>query len=311
MVVPDPAATEIDGLRRALGDASLGRMPAHVTLVPPVNVRDVDGALAIVREAAARSRPIRVRIGPPRTFLPDSPVVYLEVGGDLEAVESLHADVMRAPLARSLPWPFVPHVTLVDEADPRTVPFVVDRLAGYEIDCVLDSVDLLEEGDDRVWRTLESLRLEAPAVVGRGGLPLEISVSREADLEAARWADAEWSRHGRHTYEERWSPEVPVAVSARREGRVVGLAEGKRRGDRFELSRLMVGAAERGQGVGSHLLARVESVARAEGCASLRLRTPSGSDAESFFSHRGFERGEVLRDWRHGRDFVVMVRDLR
>jgi len=35
---PEPVATEIDGPRRALGDGSLGRIPAHLTLVPPVNV---------------------------------------------------------------------------------------------------------------------------------------------------------------------------------------------------------------------------------------------------------------------------------
>src|SRR5687767_10146098 len=42
---------EVDGLRRALGDGALGRIPPHLTLVPPVNVRDdrMADALAVLR----------------------------------------------------------------------------------------------------------------------------------------------------------------------------------------------------------------------------------------------------------------------
>ncbi len=57
---PPPLAEEIDGLRRAFGDRSLGRVPPHLTLVPPVNVAegDLGQALAVLRAAAAdRCRP--------------------------------------------------------------------------------------------------------------------------------------------------------------------------------------------------------------------------------------------------------------
>ncbi len=55
LLVPPPFDTEIDGLRRALGDGALGRIPAHLTLVPPVNVREerLGEALAALRRAAA------------------------------------------------------------------------------------------------------------------------------------------------------------------------------------------------------------------------------------------------------------------
>ena len=35
LLVPAPQSDEIDGLRRALDDPVLGRVPAHLTLVPP------------------------------------------------------------------------------------------------------------------------------------------------------------------------------------------------------------------------------------------------------------------------------------
>jgi hypothetical protein len=38
LLVPEPFAREIDGLRRALDD-DIDRVPPHLTLVPPVNVR--------------------------------------------------------------------------------------------------------------------------------------------------------------------------------------------------------------------------------------------------------------------------------
>src|SRR5437867_1954584 len=83
LLIPPPVDRAIDALRRALGDGSLGRIPAHLTLVPPVNVRDdrLGDALDVVRAAAASTRPFAVMLGPPATFLPDTPVVFLPVGG--------------------------------------------------------------------------------------------------------------------------------------------------------------------------------------------------------------------------------------
>ena len=82
LLVPEPAATEIDGLRRALGDGALANVVPHITLIPPVNV-----AVDKVPEVLARSRrgaaatPLTLQLGPPETFSPASPVVYLAVSG--------------------------------------------------------------------------------------------------------------------------------------------------------------------------------------------------------------------------------------
>lgn len=59
LLVAAPVAAELQGLRRALGDPALDRVPPHLTLVAPVNVReaDVDAAVAVVAGAAAQRRP--------------------------------------------------------------------------------------------------------------------------------------------------------------------------------------------------------------------------------------------------------------
>src|SRR3546814_12692199 len=84
LLVPQPLATEVDGVRRALGDGALARIAPHITLVPPVNVaeRDLPEALAIVRRAAGASRPLHLTLGPVLTFAPANPVPSPHAGGD-------------------------------------------------------------------------------------------------------------------------------------------------------------------------------------------------------------------------------------
>lgn len=166
LLVPPPIATEIDGLRRALGDGSLGRIPAHMTLVPPVNVPEaaMTDAVAVLRDAARSTGPIDVRIGPGATFAPVTPVVYLAVDGDVGAVHGLRDLVFRPPLARTLTHPFVPHVTVADDMAPARIPAAVAALAGYVVDVRIASVHLLEERRGHVWEPIA----EAPFSRRRG-----------------------------------------------------------------------------------------------------------------------------------------------
>ena len=156
LLVPEPAAIEVDGLRRGLGAASLGRIAPHVTLVPPVNVRedDLPAALDLLRSAARRTRPLDLRLGPAATFHPATPVVYLAVGGAVEALARLRDDLFRPPLERTVTRPYVPHVTLADEVDPARIPGAVAALADYVVDVRIEAVHLLEEQRGRVWRPI-------------------------------------------------------------------------------------------------------------------------------------------------------------
>jgi 2'-5' RNA ligase len=163
LLLPDPAATEVDGLRRALGDGSLGRIPAHLTLVPPVNVRedDIPAALDLLRRAATQTRPLDLRLGPAATFHPVTPVVYLGVHGDVAALHALRGRVFHPPLERPLTRSFVPHVTLADELDPNRITATVAALTDYVVDVRFESVDLLEEGRGRVWRPIADARFSS------------------------------------------------------------------------------------------------------------------------------------------------------
>ena len=258
LLVPAPLDAEVDGLRRALGDGTLGRMPAHLTLVPPVNVREdrLREALAVLRNAAAATLPFTVTLGPPATFLPDSPTLYLPVEGlpGEGDVRLLRDRVFADPLARSLTWPFVPHVTLADEATPDRIAAALDALADYRVGVTFRRVHLLREGPGRVWEPIADAPFAPPAVIGRGGLPVEITVTDGIDPEAATMAGG-----GR------------LVLTARSDGVVAGVAEGWCRPPAAHLSSLAVSPDHGHLGVEWHLVAAFRSEAADRGCSDVTL----------------------------------------
>ncbi|MDQ3384765.1 MAG: GNAT family N-acetyltransferase [Actinomycetota bacterium] len=319
LLVPPRAAAGVDLLRVALGAAgSVHHVPAHVTLVPPVNV--AQGRLpeveALVRAAAAGCPPVAARLGPPATFLPDNPVLYLRVAEREEEgrIAALRDAVFVEPLARPLTWPFVPHVTLMDGGDPARIGAAVIALADHEVGVVFGGLALLQEQRDeegeRVWRPLLEAPLGGPAVVGRGSLPLALSVGAALDADVRAWFDAAWDDHDRYRSGQTWQPAEHLVVVARRNGAVVGAATGIVRDEEGHLERLLVDEVVRGEGVGGHLLAAFTAAAVERGCGRLVLRTEAGGTAERFYVERGFRQVAVLPRWRRDADFVLLERPL-
>lgn len=259
LLVPAPLDAEVDGLRRALGDGALGRIPAHLTLVPPVNVREdrLGAALALLRAAAGATRPFSVTLGPPATFLPDNPTVHLAVADGSERVRALRDRVFVDPLARPLTWPFVPHVTLADEAAPDRIAGALAALAEYRVEVTFSRLHLLREGAGRVWVPVADAPLAAPAVIGRGGLPLELTVSEEVDPDAGAVARAEGVR--------------ALVVTARTAAGVAGYVEGWWGDGRAHAGLLVVAADQIDLGVARHLVAAFRSAAADVGCDDVTL----------------------------------------
>ena len=279
LLIPSPFDAEIDGLRRAGGDGALGKVPPHLTLVPPVNVREdaVDDALAVLRAAAASlGEPLDLTLGPAATFHPSTPVLYLEVGGDLDGLHRLRDAVFVAPLARKLTWPFVPHVTLAEEQPPARLAAGVAALADYRVEVRIERVHLLEETKDpvrgRVWEPVADASLAPAVVVGRGGLPTELTVSQTLDAATA-----------------------PVVVTARREGRVVGTAHAAVAGGVARLVGVHVDEGERGTGIGTQLLALLEATLADRSVTEL---TCDAAPVTPFLEGRGWQKSQVSSVFR-------------
>ena len=315
LVVTGSVANEIDGLRRALGAKALQRIVPHCTLVPPVNIREetLEAVLDHVRTAAENSSPIAVDLGPPATFWPRTPVLYLEVGGDLEAMSELRGHLAVGPLApprARRERDFVPHLTLDQRIEPSRLPHALEALADYRATYCFECVSVLEQDADHRWRPMADTALARPRVVGRGSLDLELSLVEQPDPVIAAWAEEQWSGYRRERYGPGVQPFARYAIVARAGGRPVGFADGEVRGPVLRLGRLIVRPEWRNQGVGSHLLRAVERLGLERGCARVRLEALAGGRAQSFYSGRGYAAVTVLPRWTEERDFVRMDRAL-
>jgi 2'-5' RNA ligase/predicted N-acetyltransferase YhbS len=315
LVVTGRVAGEIDGLRRALGARSLERIQPHVTLIPPRNVKEEDSedVMVLLRAAGRTSAPISVELGPPATFWPMNPVLYLSVSGDVAEIAELRERLCTGPLAppagRRQP-PFVPHATLDQRIDPEKIEPALSLLGNYRAPFTFERVTLLEQDGQQHWRAVADVSLGRPAVVGRGGLELELAVSERSDPTTERFADDEWESNALGRLGRQSDSDRPFVVTARREGEPVGVAEGYTRGRVCHLSGLIVAAAVRGEGIGSQILRTVERLGRERGCDRVRLMTVLGGRAESFYAQRGYEVTVNLPVWRNEEDFVVMERRL-
>jgi 2'-5' RNA ligase len=284
LLLDPPASYEVDGLRRALGDTGLGAVPPHVTLVPPVNVRaeDLVEAVRVLRNAAKdQTGPIAVDLGPVTTFMPASPVVYLAVGGpDLDRLARLRQAVVAGPMLRPDHWPWVPHVTLTDDAPAERIEAALAALFSYRSATVFDRVVLLEEREHR-WQPLADACLGRAAVVARGGLELEIVEGRVLGPEVMAMAE------GAEAAFVAALDTVPAASSivltGRRQGEVVGVATAWHDGEVGGTVEVYVLVEERSrrQGVGRALLQALHASVLRRGWTEEGAR---GYGPEGFFT---------------------------
>ena len=123
IALPSHYAAQVRAVREAAGDPLAEVVPPHITLLPPtaVDVDSLDEVMRHLRNVAAGTNPFEVRLDEVGTFRPVSPVVYLGLRSGAEECDRLQVRVRdrRGPLARSLSFPFHPHVTLAHLPDHR------------------------------------------------------------------------------------------------------------------------------------------------------------------------------------------------
>lgn len=316
LMVPEPLATEVQGLRRACGDH--GRMAPHLTLVPPVNVRqdELSDALEVVRRAARNTRPFVLALGPPSTFLPNNPVMFLQVGGDLDALLGLRSEIFVEPLSRSLAWPFTPHVTICDDGEPTRLHSAVAALMDYQVTWSVDRVHLLQEqsgpghGHHR-WVPFLDVAFGDPLVIGRGGFELEIATSECFDAwsraTVASWAppdghDAEVSDDAATSTRASSDHTSRSVLRASHQSELVGVLTGHRDGPVAMIDSLVVRPDLRRMGVGRHLAGAFGSAMASVGVTQLSVWVAAGSEGEMLYAALGFTQVHQRQD------FVLLVR---
>lgn len=282
-------------------------------------------APAHVRAVAATAGPLRLVLGPPDTFAPRTPVVFLAVGGDVEELVALRRKLAIGPLAPPAgreDRDFVPHVTLCGDAGEERARSILEAISAYRVEVTIDRVTLLEQDESaprRPWSPFAEAVLGRPAVVGRGGVELELRLARRLDHEEAAWFEAEWAAYSEAMWGPGFVPDEPVVLVARDVGavaaadpggRIVGVALGSLRPDTLHVRRLVVGRGARRQGVGTQLMRALERLAVESGCTRIRLETADGGLAQRFYEDLGFAAVAIVPGHRQGRNFAVMERRL-
>jgi 2'-5' RNA ligase len=286
LAVGGRVAGEIDGLRRAVGARSLARIGPHLTLIPPLNVREesLGAVLALLRRCASFG-PFEVKLGPARTFAPRNPVVYLEVGGEVEGIvaleRALNVEPLTAPPGRPR-RPYVPHVTIASGMVRAAVAPVVEAFSHFEVEASLELLVLYEQRNDErshPWLPLADAYLGSATTSGRGGRQLDFVEARRIVPESVPWASGIPQ-----------SDDDSLVVSCSDGEEVVGFAFGERSGASYLITSLEVAPERRREGIGRLLVRRAEQAAARLGLG--RLRVEAAKEAGGFFEAVGFSRGE-------------------
>jgi GNAT superfamily N-acetyltransferase len=149
----------------------------------------------------------------------------------------------------------------------------------------------LEEGG-RVWEPIADAAFRAPAVIARGGLELELTVTELVPPDVAGALPV--IAGGDPVTADHW-PAIGVVVTARRADEVVGVAVGWSLGGVGHLDTVAVTDAHRREGAGSHLLAHFESACAERGCTEVVGVAPDEPAILALLARRGWARHQEQR----------------
>jgi 2'-5' RNA ligase len=116
---PDPLARFLDELRLELVAGCRPR--AHVTVLPPRPLGDLDAGLEEARVMTPEFPPFEIVAGEVEIF-PQTNVIYIGLQKGGEALASMHHELNTGPLAYKEPFVYHPHITLAQEFPVADTP---------------------------------------------------------------------------------------------------------------------------------------------------------------------------------------------
>jgi 2'-5' RNA ligase len=162
--LPEPWAQLLVDWRSKVGDPQASLVPPHVTLLPPteVPVADRDAISAHLAEVARCHPPFDMHLSGTGTFAPVSEVVFVTVARGIGNCELIATDVRRGPLARSLSFPYHPHVTVAHDVPGDMLDLAYYGLADLSAEFRVDSFTEFEQTSSGAWAVAREYRLTGP-----------------------------------------------------------------------------------------------------------------------------------------------------
>jgi 2'-5' RNA ligase len=167
VAIPEPYASQLQGLRQRFGDPLAGSIPTHVTLLPPTTVDaallpEIDAHLASVAQESTSFRMVLRGSG---TFRPVSPVVFVGLAEGISHCERLENGVRSGVLWRPLHFNYHPHVTVAHDLPDAQLDEAAGELAGYAADFEIDHFTRYEHADG-VWVPAREFAFAEPGPPG-------------------------------------------------------------------------------------------------------------------------------------------------
>ena len=161
IAIPPPHDGPLSRWRDDAGDPQARLVPPHVTLLPPTVVEreQVPMIEAHLGSAAAAVEPFSMHLSGTGTFRPVSQVVFVQVAAGLAECEVLEARIRSGPLARTLDFPYHPHVTVAQDVEPAALDQVYEGLSDFVARFPVRSFTLFERGTDGSWLPRQAFEL--------------------------------------------------------------------------------------------------------------------------------------------------------
>ena len=151
--IPEPWGQLLVDWRAKVGDPQASLVPPHVTLLPPTEVAVAERP-AITEHLAAVARehpPFDMHLSGTGTFAPVSQVVFVAVARGIGNCALIANDVRRGPLARSLSYPYHPHVTVAHDVPGDMLDLAYSGLADLSAEFPVTSFTEFEQTTSGVW----------------------------------------------------------------------------------------------------------------------------------------------------------------
>jgi 2'-5' RNA ligase len=162
--IPEPWAQLLVEWRSKCGDPQASLVPPHVTLLPPTEVPVTERAAISehLARVAAGHAPFDMHLAGTDTFRPISEVVFVAVARGMVECSRIATDVRSGPLARSLHFPYHPHVTVAHDVPTDMLDMAAAGLADLRADFRVASFTEFEQLPGGAWSVAAEYPLTGP-----------------------------------------------------------------------------------------------------------------------------------------------------
>jgi 2'-5' RNA ligase len=162
--IPEPWSQLLVDWRSKVGDPQANVVPPHVTLLPPTEVplAERTSISAHLAQVARCHPPFDMHLAGTGTFRPVSEVVFVAVARGIGNCELIANDVRSGPLARTLSFPYHPHVTVAHDVPPDMLELAYSGLADLSAEFRVEAFTEFEQTADGSWAVAREYALTGP-----------------------------------------------------------------------------------------------------------------------------------------------------